>query len=32
MISASRSYEGAAQALGTVQDLVQRMLHLGEGS
>jgi flagellar basal-body rod protein FlgC len=32
MISASRSYEGAAQALVTVQELIQRTLRLGEGA
>lgn len=32
MISASRSYESAAQALGTVQELIQRTLRLGEGA
>ncbi|MGK2942665.1 MAG: flagellar basal body rod protein FlgC [Immundisolibacter sp.] len=30
MISASRSYESAAQALSTVQDLIQRTLRLGD--
>jgi flagellar basal-body rod protein FlgC len=32
MISASRSYESAAQALGTVQELIQRTLRLGDGA
>jgi flagellar basal-body rod protein FlgC len=32
MISASRTYESAAQALGTVQELIQRTLRLGDNA